>query len=657
MKEELTQSLQAYTSWKTDMIGHIKAFQEWLAKHEMNDPEDDLRIFETIDSLQDDNLTIAFVAEFSRGKTELINAIFFADYQRRLLPSAAGRTTMCPTELFYDKVAGQSYIRLLPIETRAEETSIADYKLDPNAWTTMQLDVESADKLEEAFQEIVKVKTVSVDEAKRLGLYVEDPHAESENPSNGIEIPMWRHALISFPHPLLKQGLVVLDTPGLNALGTEPELTMEMIPKSQAVMFILAADTGVTKTDQDTWRHHVAPYIDSEQTGIIAVLNKIDTLWDELKDDDVVVKNITTQCESTAKSLGIEATKVFPISAQKGLLAKIKNDDELLLKSGLPKLEALLSEEIVPAKQGIVRKNVMTKIGSRIENTKGILEGRFDAAKEQLKELQSLSGKNTDVVLQLMNKARETQATYKKSVENFQTSRHVLTQQVKTVLETLSIESLDRLISKTRNEMVGSWTTPSLKKSMAVFFDGAKHTMEQVAWQADKSNELVQAVYQRFREEHDLKDVKPTLFSMKKYNAQLVRLYKEAEAFRSSPVTTMTEQSYVIQKFFVTLVSHARNIFFQARQDAESWAKSVMNPLSDRIKERKKILDQHLESLKKIKSSREKLEEKIQELDELCVSLKQQVATIDKLLAAIRTPPLSSPSSETDEEQTEAVAM
>ena len=50
-----------------------------------------------------------------------------------------------------------------------------------------------------------------------------------------VEIPMWRHALISFPHPLLKEGLTIVDTPGLNALGNEPELTINMLPNAQAV--------------------------------------------------------------------------------------------------------------------------------------------------------------------------------------------------------------------------------------------------------------------------------------------------------------------------------------------------------------------------------------------------------------------------------------
>ena len=96
-----------------------------------------------------------------------------------------------------------------------------------------------------------------------------------------VEIPAWRHAMISYPHPLLKSGLVVLDTPGLNALGTEPELTLSMIPNAHAVLFLLAMDTGVTKSDLDVWQKYVQP----AATRRIAVLNKIDLMWDELKTD------------------------------------------------------------------------------------------------------------------------------------------------------------------------------------------------------------------------------------------------------------------------------------------------------------------------------------------------------------------------------------
>ena len=55
-----------------------------------------------------------------------------------------------------------------------------------------------------------------------------------------------------------EQGLVILDTPGLNAIGTEPELTLNMLPNAHAVLFILAADTGVTKSEIDVWRQYIS---------------------------------------------------------------------------------------------------------------------------------------------------------------------------------------------------------------------------------------------------------------------------------------------------------------------------------------------------------------------------------------------------------------
>ncbi len=101
-EKRFNEQMQAFGQWKEGLADAIQRYQAWLDENEMGDPEDELRIFEILAALRSDRLTIAFVAEFARGKTELINAIFFSEYDRRLLPSEAGRTTMCPTELLYD---------------------------------------------------------------------------------------------------------------------------------------------------------------------------------------------------------------------------------------------------------------------------------------------------------------------------------------------------------------------------------------------------------------------------------------------------------------------------------------------------------------------------------------------------------------------------
>ncbi len=632
--DRFTDQMQAYGRWRTDLIEAISKYQRWLEANKMSSAETELRIFELIDALKSDRLTIAFVAEFARGKTELINAIFFSEYDRRLLPSEAGRTTMCPTELLYDFKADESYIRLLPIETRLEDKSIQEFKQDPIDWITIPLDTDSAESMAEAFKEVVKTKRVPAPVAARLGLHT----AEEADEAKMVEIPMWRHAMISFPHPLLKEGLTILDTPGLNALGNEPELTLNMLPSAQAVIFVLAADTGVTSSDLDMWNHFVKPLGTDAKHSRVVVLNKVDTLWDELKGEEAVNNSIKTQCKSVAKMLEIDNENIFPVSAQKGLLAKIRTDNDLLAKSNILALEYILAQEILPQKQTIVRENIVGEIGNMANESRNMIASRLSNANKQLKELHNLSGKNEDVIAHLMKKTREEQATYHKSVESFTANKKTFSEKHAKLLGLLSLSKLDKLMSKTRKEMSGTWTTHGLKAAMKEFFDLITETIKEANDQTDQINTLLQTIYRQFHKEHGLTETKPKFFSMAKFKRDLERLYHEAEAYRKSPVTTMTEQSFVVKKFFISMVSHARNTYFQAHQEVEAWGKSALAPLIARIKEHKLQMEKRLESLRKINESRDTLQNHIKELEQTAEKLNKQLADINLLMETLNKP-------------------
>ncbi|WP_127474540.1 dynamin family protein [Sulfurivermis fontis] len=639
--QRFDRQMQAYGQWKTALLDGIQRYQRWLDSNKMGEAEDELRIYEVLEALRADRLTIAFVAEFARGKTELINAIFFSEYDRRLLPSEAGRTTMCPTELFWDNSVDKAYVRLLPIETRLTDTPIAEYKLEPVNWTHIELDLTSPDNMAEAFQEIVKVKQVPLDEARKLGLYSDaDAHMHMKNGKmpDKIDIPMWRHALISFPHPLLKQGLVILDTPGLNALGSEPELTLNMLPNAQAVVFVLAADTGVTKSDLEMWQHNVKPLRSGHKKGLFVVLNKVDTLWDELKTPEHIAKTVADQCQRAAQTLGIEADQIYPASAQKGLLAKIRHDKDLLARSNILALENILAGEVLPYKQSLVREHILTSIGSMVKESHDILATRLASARKQLEELKGLSGKNNEVIELLMKKTRDEQVAYYKNVESFQANKRIIQEQSKKLSDTINLASLDQLVAETRKAMSDSWTTHGLKTGMKTFFDGVNARLSEVSDFADQLNRLVITIYRTFHQEHGIAEIKPALYSLTKYKQEFQQLYQEAEAFRTSPLTTMTEQHYVIKKFFISLVSHARNIFFKAQRDAESWSKAVMSPLVKQIKEHKETMEQRLENLRKINESRDTLQARIEELEKSNASLMKQYAEVRAILNTINQP-------------------
>jgi hypothetical protein len=638
--ENFFDNIHAYGKWKNNLLKAIEDFQSWLETTELDESEQSLKIYETLQTLKHDRITLAFVGEFSRGKTELINAIFFSQFKRRLLASEAGRTTMCPTELFYDVDEPKPYMRLLPIESRMDDLSITEQKQNIVNWTHIQLDISSPESMASSFAQITTTKKVKASEAKRLGLYdaITDINGMEVSDDAIVEIPMWRHALINFPHPFLQQGLCILDTPGLNSLGNEPELTINMLPNAQAAIFVLAADTGVTRSDMDIWRRHLKSFRRNHNSGLVVALNKIDTLWDDLKTEDEIKGSIHRQCSETAKTLGIDHKRVFAISAQKGLLGRVRNDEKLIRKSNLDSMEHVLSNEILPQKEQLVRNTLINDINDMMQSSKAVIVGEFNAKKKSIESLDGLGGKNENVIQALLEKTREEQATYHRNAENLNSSRHILSGQHNRLKAIIDLDRLDKQVNNARTSMKGSWTTTGMKSAMKKLFDDISSTMDEAAKQIELTNRLVKSIYNRFTDENEDMDVKPKLFSIALYKQEIDTLYNDAEEYRTSVYSTMTEQSFVIKKFFISLVSRARNIYYQLNKDSDDWGKRALTPLIRQVKAHKKELKSRLEQLKKAGQSRDSIADKVTELKKEAKILQKHVVELNQLLTIINSP-------------------
>ena len=107
----------------------------------------------------------------------------------------------------------------MPVETRGARLSVGEYRQLPEEWKVIPLDVDSPEAMHTALHSVSEVLHVPLDEAKALGfMQGAQANANLEAASDDkVEIPRWRHAIINFPHPLLQQGLVILDTPGLRS--------------------------------------------------------------------------------------------------------------------------------------------------------------------------------------------------------------------------------------------------------------------------------------------------------------------------------------------------------------------------------------------------------------------------------------------------------
>ncbi len=632
----LVQHFSAYSSWRSAVSDSLLNLHNWLIENELGDAQSELRLQQLLERLREDKLIIAFVAEFSRGKSELINAIFFGDYGNRILPSSAGRTTMCPTELLFD--AGKPpAIELLPIETRSTNASVAEFKRFPEEWRNVELDTASAEAMHAALSRVGEQKLVTQELAIKLGFAIDAEGKEGLKPNaeDLVEIPCWRHAVINFPHPLLEQGLVILDTPGLNAIGAEPELTLSQLPNAHAILFILAADTGVTQSDLAVWRDHVNG-ARTRQKGRIAVLNKIDGLWDGIRSDAEIEQEISRQANSTAKILELDPAHIFPVSAQKGLLAKINRDDALLSRSRLLALEQALTAELIPAKQDIVCDNTESEAADLITRTRSLLETRHRGIAEQFTELSDLRGKNQSVIEYMMRKVKAEKEDFEKGLQRYYAVRSVFSQLTNNLYSHLGMDALRDETRRTREAMLEAAFTKNLRTAMKNYFRHVRANLQKSTGEIAEITRMMEAMYGRFSTEHGMKLAAPAPFSLLRYEKEIDRLEKGFNAHFNTLLNMMTHAKRgLTQRFFETVAIQVRRAFELINRDVDHWLRAVMAPLETQVREYQLQLKRRLESVKRIHQATDTLEDRLRELAQMQATLEVQLAELSGIADAL----------------------
>lgn len=625
------QDLQHYADWRAQVAQALEQYRGWAQAAELLDGAADQRVARALARLRDDRLSVAFVAEFSRGKSELINAIFFADYGQRIVPSSPGRTTMCPTEFAWDANLAPS-IRLLPIETRAERMATSDYRDAQDAWTVLPLDLSAPERMHESFLQVSLTRRVAPEEAQRYGLYdPDDPDLAATLDADGlVEIPRWRHALINVPHPLLKQGLVILDTPGLNAIGTEPELTLNLIPNAHAVLFILAADTGVTKSDIDVWRTHIG-----SGPGRIVVLNKIDALWDELRTPQDNDAAIARQQHDAARLLGVADAQVFPVSAQKALVGKITGDLGLFEKSRMGTLESALFHQLIPARQDILRRQLQNDLATLTTEQSALLGARGRDLVEQLQELQSLRGKNQGVVAHMMRRVEMEKKEFDASLFKLQGTRAVFTTLSTELYSLIGMDVVQGHVDAVRAAMEAARFSTGMRAPVRTFFEQVRASLDAAGAKIAEIAAMMESMVRRFSTEHGLALAQPATLSLERYRHEIDAI--EAIYLKQFGTATLliTSRNALLERFFDSIASRVKFVFREANGDAEAWLKVIMAPLEAQIRQHRDQLRHRQASIQRILDATDTLEQKIAAFEAAQHDLEQVKARLAGLSGAV----------------------
>ncbi len=283
-------SVSAYSRLKDQIISSI---DEMLTIEAIRGcPCEDLR-----EKLEKNTFNLVVVGQFKRGKTSLINALLGED----ILPVAVVPLTSIVT-----------------IMTYGEALRIKVYFNDGR---------------------VTEIKPES------LADYV----TEKGNPKNIKDV---KEVVITYPSPYLKDGVRLIDTPGVGSIYQHnTDVAYQYLPKSDAAMFLLSVDQPMSKAELE-FLNDVKEY----SNKIFFLLNKADYLNErDLQESIEFSKGVLKEV------MGADV-RLFPISARHALEAKKCNSQELLQKSRLPEFSDVLNRFLMEEKGKILLLSVVNNL-------------------------------------------------------------------------------------------------------------------------------------------------------------------------------------------------------------------------------------------------------------------------------------------------------
>lgn len=257
---------------------------------------------DTCNDLRHSKFKLLVLGDMKRGKSTFINALV----GEKLLPSDVNPCTALPTVLRYG------------------EEKVTIYFKDGSSRT---IDVA---KFQEKY-------TIEPNEAKALA------------DRNKLAFPNVDYAAIEYPLPLLKDGLEIIDSPGLNDTEARNELTLQHIHNCHAVLFLFKAMQPCTLNE----RRYLKNYLLGRDLTIFFIINA----WDEIKQGLVnpedpeevgLAENKIRQVFQANLNSYLTPEdchqKLFEISALTALRRKVKDREADLSGTGFPEfLDALNS--------------------------------------------------------------------------------------------------------------------------------------------------------------------------------------------------------------------------------------------------------------------------------------------------------------------------
>lgn len=207
------------------------------------------------------------------------------------------------------------------------------------------------------------------------------------------------HAVVEYPLELLKRGVEIVDSPGLNDTEARNELSLGYVNNCHAILFVLRASQPCTLAE----RRYLENYIKGRGLSIFFLINAWDQVKESLLDPDdleelaeaegklrrVFQTNLADYCQVEGADLYDE--RVFEISALKALRKRLKDPNASLEGTGFAEfmgaLNTFLTQERAIAEFRQARtlaRQTHTRVRDAIERRIPLLDKDLQELKERI---------------------------------------------------------------------------------------------------------------------------------------------------------------------------------------------------------------------------------------------------------------------------------
>jgi GTPase SAR1 family protein len=424
------QHYEAFQEKQNVLANLIKRHLKLIRSLNMTQSENSLQQLETL--VQSESFKVLVLGEFKRGKSTFINALLGEE----VLPAYARPCTAIINEVKWGNTR-----RALLHPTKSEENSVTE----PQEIPVNQI------------EEYVVIK--------------DDVSEINSNPYEKVEL-FW-------PLELCRNGVEIIDSPGLNEHDTRQKVTMEYLSSVDAILFVLSCEALASKSEMDVIDNTLIP---TGHEDIFFICNRFNMIRGREK-DSIKQHGINKLAPKTKRG----AERVFFISALDGLEGRLEDDYERVENSGLllveKELEKFLSTErgnikilrpaaelqktiyearaVIPQREAMLRTDLKT------------LEARYEGAQEPLRRLQL---QREQIVKRISNFLEDIKQTISAEGSSFyrRLADKVVTEWVKTLevktpviltksqIEKLIREVTEHLSLKVENELL-AWQNEILQ--------------------------------------------------------------------------------------------------------------------------------------------------------------------------------------------------